>query len=584
MKYLHEILLLSFAISVICSVMGFRRKKTNGALFFGMLMLSSAIYSFGYACQLETLSMPEIIFWTKFQYIGISFLPYWWLVFALFYSGNDSWLTPIRNAMLLIVPAVTLVLSLTMESNSLYYISVSPIRGIPIGSIEIEKGIWYWVHQFYAVSLIFSGNSIFYNMYYKAPAPYRRHAGIVLAGSTLPFICYLIYEIGYVPYSIDLIPFALSISGVVYLIGLTKKRFLKLIPIAREKVFENMMGSVLIFDPANNLVDYNPRAKGNFSFINEQLIGKNVGDIFTDCKDIQTHINLLDYTNQTFQSNLEIRGKTYSCGFSIISDSGSKMTGKLLILNDITEMIEIENKLITKSEELKVLLTDKDKFFSIIAHDLRGPFQGFLGLSGLLATDAESMTTEEIKELSSELNKALMTQFNFLEELLQWAGLTTNRINLNLVKMNALDAIKDVVEVLTGNASSKDIRILVTNDGDPWLTADKDMLKLVVRNLLSNAIKFSYPGSKIDISLNAGNDYISITVTDEGVGMTEDNLKKIFWTNSHRSSEGTAKERGSGLGLILCKEIVEKHSGKIEAESIKGKGSRFTVTIPKINS
>lgn len=581
MNIFSKILILSAIISFICAVIGRKRKQTKGGIYFSLLMLSSAVYSLGYAFQLETKSLPEILFWTKIQYLGIPFIPYFWFLFALYFVGYEKAFSKKRNLILLTIPVITVILALTMEKHSLYYISFSVFENIPLGVIKIERGVWYWVYQIFSYCLIIAGGLIFISMYYRSPRPYRRQAITALIGSAMPLLAYTIYLLGYSPFSIDLIPFAISISGTIYLYALTNTGFLKLIPISRDVVFENMMGSVLVFDKDNRLVDFNPRAKNNFNFIDDDLVGQHVRDIFKDYEQIVDSVVRLDKNNNIPDSNTPLGKKTFSATFSIVVDSKNRTTGKLLILNDITEMVEIDNKLRQNSENLQKLVDEKNRFFSIIAHDLRGPFQGFLGLSGILAEDAQTLSRDEIQDLAQELNKALMTQYNFLEELLQWAGLNTNRIDLNMVKLNLNDTLNSVTNVLQNNAVAKNISIEVICGNNIWITADKDMIKLVIRNLLSNAIKFSRPGGKISITLEEVNDFIEVAVKDEGVGISGANLGQIFSAGSHLSTEGTAKERGSGLGLILCKEIIDKHKGKIWVESEVGKGSKFIFSIPK---
>jgi signal transduction histidine kinase len=580
MNIFSKILILSAVLSFICAVIGRERKQTKGGVYFSLLMLSSAVYSLGYAFQLETKSLPEILFWTKIQYLGISFIPYLWFLFALYFVGYEKVFSYKRNLILLTIPVITVILVLTMEKHSLYYISFSVFQNIPLGVIKIERGVWYWVHQIFSYCLIIAGGLIFLSMYYRSTRPYRKQAITALVGSVIPLLAYTIYLLGYSPYSIDLIPFAITISGTIYLYALTHQGFLKLIPISRDVVFENMMGSVLVFDKDNHLVDFNPRAKTNFNFINDDFVGQHVRDIFKDYEQIIDSIVLLDKNNNMPNKNISLGNKTFSATFSVVVDSKNRTTGKLLILNDITDFVIIENKLRQNSENLEKLINEKNRFFSIIAHDLRGPFQGFLGLSGILAEDAEVLSKDEIKDISQELNKALVTQYSFLEELLQWAGLNTNRIDLNLVKFDLYDIVNSITNVLQNNAVAKNISVEVICHNNIWITADKDMIKLVIRNLLSNAIKFSRLGGRITITLEEADNFAVVAVKDDGVGISETNLSQIFSAGSHLSTEGTAKERGSGLGLILCKEIIDKHRGKIWAESEIGKGSIFKVKIP----
>jgi signal transduction histidine kinase len=213
---------------------------------------------------------------------------------------------------------------------------------------------------------------------------------------------------------------------------------------------------------------------------------------------------------------------------------------------------------------------------------LRSPFQGLLGISSLLVSEADDLSKDEVKEFAIMLNNSLNNQFRLLEDLLSWARLQAGKMKYEPVSVNVLEEIYSVLQMFKTNLKNKNIELKLNIGEDVIVMADKDMFWLLIRNLLSNAIKFTKPGGNIEINSSMEGDMAVIEVKDDGVGIESEYVGKLFRLDSHYSTEGTNNESGSGLGLILCKDIIDKHSGKIWVESEVGKGSSFMFTLPKI--
>lgn len=222
----------------------------------------------------------------------------------------------------------------------------------------------------------------------------------------------------------------------------------------------------------------------------------------------------------------------------------------------------------------------KDRFFSIIAHDLRGPFQSLLGLSDLLRSESETLSREEIKNYSSSLYQSLNRQYQLLDDLLNWSRVQNSSFKLELESVWLHKEIDGVIDTLAFTASQKSVQICNITDDKLKVIADKNMLRLVLRNLISNSIKFSNDDSRVEIFSAVKDRSIEITVADNGVGIAPSDIDKLFRPDILHSTKGTKNEKGSGLGLLLCKEIIEKHSGSIHVESRQSQGSRFIFTLP----
>ncbi|MCB0749791.1 MAG: HAMP domain-containing histidine kinase, partial [Ignavibacteriae bacterium] len=204
--------------------------------------------------------------------------------------------------------------------------------------------------------------------------------------------------------------------------------------------------------------------------------------------------------------------------------------------------------------------------FSILAHDLKGPFSSLLGFSEFLVNDFEELTLNEIKAYSINIHESTKNTFKLLENLLEWGRIQRNTIELDFQNFNLYDKVIKVVELYSMELKKKNISLEVNVDKNTIVYADKNTILTVIRNLFSNAIKFCKEGDVILIFSIKKNNNIEISVSDSGVGMAEEDLAKLFRIDVHHTSVGTAQERGTGLGLILCKELLVKNNGDIKVE------------------
>ena len=249
----------------------------------------------------------------------------------------------------------------------------------------------------------------------------------------------------------------------------------------------------------------------------------------------------------------------------------------------IREKHELEltlKKLNELNEELNLLNATKDKFFSIIAHDLRNPFGSVLAISSLLAMKARVYPLEKVESFAKNLNLASQQAFDLLENLLEWSRIQTGKLRPYPIVFLPSEVINQALALCEHTAKQKNIDLSTEEITDISVFADREMVSTVVRNLIANALKFTEHNGKISISTSIQNSMMVFSVADTGVGIESSLLDKLFRIDAMLSAPGTDGEKGTGLGLILCKEFINCNSGEIWAESVVGKGSRFSFSIP----
>ena len=249
-------------------------------------------------------------------------------------------------------------------------------------------------------------------------------------------------------------------------------------------------------------------------------------------------------------------------------------------LDDITLRKQTEEDIKSKNAELQKLNADKDYFMSILAHDLKTPFNSILGFLDLLISNLHTEDIDEIERQLKIVNNSAIFAYNLLEDILVWALSQMGKLPFEPREFNLKFSFDKVVEMLKPNADNKNISINIVEAEKIMVFADTNMLNTILRNLISNAIKFTANGGNINIYSEQNNSELKISVFDNGTGISPEILSKLFDNTQIHSVKGTANEKGTGLGLLLCKKFVEKHGGKIWAESELGQGSVFKFTLP----
>lgn len=255
-------------------------------------------------------------------------------------------------------------------------------------------------------------------------------------------------------------------------------------------------------------------------------------------------------------------------------------TGYIVFVNKITDRKQAEILLEEQVEKLKELNVSKDKFLSIIAHDLRNPFGAIIGFSDLMLKNFTEIDDDTLHKGLKTIESAANQAHKLLENLLIWSRNQTGMYKFTPEVINMKDRIVQALKVAEGNASIKDIKLASDISRNYLVYADQDMIDTVLRNLISNAIKYTRKGGKVKVSVKTNTNNVEITVADNGVGIPTNKQSEIFQIDKRTNTSGTEKEEGTGLGLIICKDFLARNGGQIWVESTLEMGSKFTFSLP----
>lgn len=352
------------------------------------------------------------------------------------------------------------------------------------------------------------------------------------------------------------------------------------------RLFESSKDGILLIDAVNGkILNLNPSMIHMLGYTRVELLGKELWEVDAFKK--------VGYSKSNF-IELQMKGDIRYSDMPIITKDGKTISvefvstvyvadhAKVIQCNirDITERKRVEDALKDSEARLMDLNAAKDKFFSIIAHDLKGPFNSIVGFSDLLIDRIREKDYDEIEKYATIIQNSSSRAMDLILNLMQWSRSQTGRLDFNPENLDIVALIKMIAQLLNDSAQQKSITLYTELPGQRLVFVDKDMMATVLRNLISNAIKFTNAGGEIVISVNQDSENLIVTVSDNGVGIRSDAMDKLFIIEKSYSTVGTNDEKGTGLGLILCKEFVEKHGGNIWAESEFGKGSKFHFSIP----
>ncbi|MBK7631984.1 MAG: PAS domain S-box protein [Ignavibacteriales bacterium] len=354
------------------------------------------------------------------------------------------------------------------------------------------------------------------------------------------------------------------------------------------KVFLDGTNPTFIEDLNGHILEMNNEAVNFYGFSREELVGKSIKLLVPDEK----HEKIDELIKLCVEGKLvrDVEGLQRKkdgskipvlITLSLLTDEENNPFAIASIASDITEQKNIERELIKSKAAAESANAAKDKFFKIISHDLRSPFNSIIGFSNLLNEEYDSFDDLRRKECIRQINMSSLNAYNLLENLLTWARTQTDEITINKEELNLKKLVETSIATALLNADAKNISVINNVQPELFISIDKNTALTFIRNIVNNAIKFTHKGGHITIDSHVNEDSISLHITDTGVGISPEVIDHLFQIGKDISTKGTNNEKGTGLGLILCKEFIEKNGGSITVKSEVNKGSEFIIILPQ---
>jgi signal transduction histidine kinase len=558
-----------------------RFRHSPGSRTFTLLMLAVTIYSFGYTFELTGQTYSIMRTWLSIEYAGISFIPALWLIFVLRYLRLNDWTTPFWLVVFLGISFITLLLNLTNTYHHLFYkdIQVSTQGQFPV--LILTKGIWYWVHMTWFNLVVLISTFLFVNKLIGTPPLYRKQYLLMLLGTLAPWVTNTIYITGLGPTGIDLNPFGAMITGILFGWGIFFYQLFDVVPVALENVFSSMRDGVILLDRIKRVLNFNPAARKVIGIISVRSIGNLLTKEIEGFPEFSGIQKMLE--SDTSDQPLELTDPPgfFHLSLTPVTDRKARIIGYLLMITDVTAQKVSEKSLLENERALRELNTTKDKLLSIMAHDLRSPFNMIQSLVSLYQERDYRPNEQETAELLGYLHDASIHGSTILENMLLWTRAQTGKLEFKPVMINFTQLAQEAINGVKTAALKKNIRLKTDIPPESNILADKNMLGTILRNLLMNAIKFTGEEGTVGLTFSERADHFIVEVSDTGIGMDAKEIESLFSVTATISKPGTQGEKGTGLGLLVCHEFIALHKGTIRVDSLPGKGSIFRITLPK---
>lgn len=574
-------LFLVFSGSIMLFFSWYACKKKHGAVqAFGLMMLSNAIWSLGYGLELASPVLNQAKFFINIEYIGITTLPLYWVLFCLKIAGKEKWNRhPFIISVLIGVTVTVTLLVWTNSHHHLHYKNYYMDQTGEFPMVYIVPGISYKLFTVYFYLLLGFGSYLLISTFRKADPIYKSQNYSIVIAAIIPWITNMTYVFGFRPLgNLDLTPFSFAATIFFIAIAIYRFKLFDVLPIAREKVLDLIQDGFLVVDKKNRVIDYNNAFRKYLKDPNsKKIIGTQIETLFPEQN------AFFEFLEKHHSGKIELHIDSPSGPIDLEADilyldeNRLNNDATIIKLQDLTHFKQEALKSQQQTEELKKLNQLKDRIFSIIAHDLRGPL---VNLSEVLKMISNNLITiEEFKELSPILNKDILYTTDLLENILHWSRSQLKGYGISKEYFDLKSMIVNEVNYHLPSAASKNIQIVQDVFPGNIVYADMLMIQIVVRNLLSNAIKFCYEGCEIDINAVYQKGKMLLSISDNGTGIKKETLEKLFG-GDNISTRGTMNEKGTGLGLMVCKEFMERNDGHISVKSELGKGTTFHLSIP----
>ena len=577
----------STAMSIWAAVVGRTRRGVPGSAAFGWLMFAIALWSFTSGLHTLVDDFETRVVIAKFQYLGVAPIGVLWLLFTASYN-RVPWLSDhVVRAAIWVIPVITLVLAATNEQHHFYWARIEQVA-TPIGNrLVYTGGPWYWVHAIYSYALILLGTIITWRGLRRYPPPYRRQTALIITGAVVPLITNMLYLARVLPTGLDLTPIAFTVSGACFTWGIYRFRLFGLVPVARDMVVDSMDDGVIVLDGQRRIVDLNAAAE-RYTGCTAATLGRPIEEVVAWWNEAVAEDRPLA-EGQAAIVKVEPGPRFFEVKVSAVRDAERRFVGWLVIVHDISsrrrneaERYAFERRVQEqqKSESLMVLAGG-------VAHDFNNLLTGILGNADLLAI--LSPPDSDQKRAAEAIVIGAQRAADLVSKMLAYSG--GGRVVAQHVELDAL--VREMVDLLGASVARHSTLIYNSPGPLPLVETDPTQIRQVVLNLIVNAAEaVEENGGVITVEtgeetldrhalklMTFGNDvpagrYVFIDVVDNGVGMSEHTLARMF------DPFFSTKDTGRGLGMAAVRGIVRSHRAALRVTSAERQGTRFRVWFP----
>jgi signal transduction histidine kinase len=579
-QWMAILLFLAVGLMVYIAFLSYQKRHLPVAKTMILIMLAAACYASGYAFEVLSRNLYEMKLALQIEYLGIPFISTLWLFQVIQFSGTAARYRKRLALILFVIPVTVFILHLTNEWHHLIYESYSLNEDASVPLYTTVKGAGYQIHTLYTYFAILCGFFVFISMYWRSSRIVRKQIIVLAMGAAVPMVFNMFFWLGG---AIDLTPFGFAVSGIVYVWGILRFNLLRFTPLALTQVFDTIRDGVILLDYEYQIVSYNSAAE---EVLPELGLTKHypayVGNVLSASPELIERIRGAATGDDSFPFHrYQANGsKHYTCSISLIYDSGTPI-GQMLMLSDITKLKENEARLHENARQLSELNAFKDKLFTVVTHDIRDPIAMLVSLTELLGEELAAAGAQHV-EVFHGLQGQVQNTFQLVENLLGWYRNQNGKVVFRPLGWNLRQVVSQSLSLAGTKAGMKQIQLMERVDEKLTVSADKEMLDLILRNLLSNAIKFTAIGGVIEIGAVLEGDLIVVSVRDNGSGIDEQTAAVLRLDEPYFKVPTTGDDSGNmRFGLILAKEFVSIHGGSLWFDSVPGAGTTFSFTLPR---
>lgn len=550
------------------------------------MMAGVDLWLLAYALEISSTTVPQIVFWANIAYLGIVTVPVAWLVFCLVYTNSHRPI-PLRLVLILLIEPAIIILSMwTDEFHHLFRQVIVLNTSGPFAVLDITRGPLFWVHTAYSYALLGYGIYLLIVAYTRSSGIYRSQIRVMLLGASAPWLVNILYTLFWAPIIfIDPTPLAFFVTGSMFAWGMFGFRLMDLAPVARNWVIEQMDDGMIVLDRQNQVVDINPAAANLIGQPANQVIGHNGAELFAEWPDLAAKYRDVEKVITEIQFPTETGTRYIYLKILPFYDKDQHLNGRLLMIRDITEQREAAIALQIAKEKADAANRTKSTFLANMSHELRTPLSAIIGYSELLEEHATSVEDTYAPPRLEKIKTSATHLLNIVNDILDLSKIEAGQMKLHVEAFNIRQVMETVLAmvqpILLENQNEITVEIA---DEIEIMVADPMKVRQILLNLLHNAAKFTRKG-KIEVTVRP--DEIEPTlflfeVKDNGIGVSPEQITKIFQPFSQADDSTARRFGGTGLGLAISQYFCHMMQGNIVIESQPGQGSCFTVQLPSV--